>query len=83
MHSAMFRPLSPMVWCIWPPMLTKTLLLLRESIFIQRKPLTQVVDRERKEYAVFRELLRMIPGLEARLMESSEEQVVNVADLVT
>jgi len=64
-------------------MLTKTLLLLRESIFIQRKPLTQVVDRERKEYAVFRELLRMIPGLEARLMESSEEQVVNVADLVT
>ena len=82
MHSAMFRPLSPMVWCIWL-MLTKTLLLLRESIFIQRKPLTQVVDRERKEYAVFRELLRMIPGLEARLMESSEEQVVNVADLVT
>ena len=64
-------------------MLTKTLLLLRESIFIQRKPLTQVVDREWKEYAVFRELLRMIPGLEARLMESSEEQVVNVADLVT
>jgi len=43
----------------------------------------QVVDRERKEYAVFRELLHMIPGLEARLMESSEEQVVNVADLVT
>ena len=64
-------------------MLTKTLLLLHESIFIQRKPLTQVVDRERKEYAVFCELLHMIPGLEARLMESSEEQVVNVADLVT
>ena len=63
-------------------MLTKTLLLLRESIFIQRKPLTQVVDREQKEY-VFHELLHMIPGLEAQLMESSEEQVVNIADLVT
>jgi len=36
-----------------------------------------------KEYAVFCELLHMIPGLEAWLMESSEEQVVNVADLVT
>jgi len=43
----------------------------------------QVVDREPKEYAVFRELLRMIPALEARLMASSEEQVVNIADLVT
>ena len=64
-------------------MLTKTLLLLCESIFIQRKPLTQVVDREWKEYAVFHELLCMIPGLEAWLMESSEEQVVNIADLVT
>ena len=39
--------------------------------------------RQRKEYAVFRELLRMVPGLEARLMESSEEQVANIADLVT
>ena len=43
----------------------------------------QFVDRERKEYAVFHELLHMIPGLEAQLMESSEEQVVNIADSVT
>ena len=31
---------------------------------------------------MFRELLRMVPGLEARFMASSEEQVVNIADLV-
>jgi len=43
----------------------------------------QVVDRERKEYAVFHELLCMIPGLKAWLMASLEEQVVNIADLVT
>ena len=43
----------------------------------------QVVDMERKEYTVFCELLHMIPGLKAQLMESSENQVVNIADLVT
>lgn len=31
---------------------------------------------------VFRELLRVIPGLEARLMKSSEEEVIAIADLV-
>ncbi|KAF8834204.1 hypothetical protein BDN67DRAFT_915407 [Paxillus ammoniavirescens] len=35
-----------------------------------------------KEYVVFRELLRMIPGLEARLMVSPEEDVVHIADLI-
>lgn len=39
--------------------------------------------RERQEYTVFRELLRMVPGLEARLMESSEEETIAIADLVT
>ena len=38
--------------------------------------------REQKEFTVFRELLRMVPGLEARLMESSEEHVIHIADLV-
>ncbi|KIJ05874.1 hypothetical protein PAXINDRAFT_20896 [Paxillus involutus ATCC 200175] len=41
-----------------------------------------VTVMERKEYAVFRELLRMVPGMEARLMESSEEEVVHLADLI-
>lgn len=39
-------------------------------------------NSERKEYSVFRELLRMVPGLEARLMEISEQEVVDIADLV-
>lgn len=41
------------------------------------------VFRERQEYVVFRELIRMVPGLEARLMESSEEEIIAIADLVT
>lgn len=51
---------------------------------VVRLPRTDLlyVFRERKEYAVFRDLLRMIPGLEGRLMESSEEEVVAIADLV-
>ena len=37
---------------------------------------------ERKERAVFRELLRLVPSLEDRLMSSSEEEVSAIADLV-
>jgi hypothetical protein len=38
--------------------------------------------RERREHRVFTKLLQMVPGLEERLMNSSEEEVVFVADLV-
>lgn len=38
--------------------------------------------RERKEHRVFMKLLQMIPGLEDRLMNSTEEEVVFVAELV-
>jgi len=31
--------------------------------------------REQKEFKVFRELLHSVPGLEARLMDSSEEEI--------
>ena len=31
---------------------------------------------------MFRSLLRLVPGFEARLMASSEEEVVSIADLV-
>ncbi|KAF8833338.1 hypothetical protein BDN67DRAFT_992856 [Paxillus ammoniavirescens] len=34
------------------------------------------------EYAVFRELLRIVPGLEAWLMESSEKDVIHIADMI-
>lgn len=38
--------------------------------------------KEWKELEVFRELLRMVPGLEAHLMDSSEDEVIHIADLV-
>lgn len=38
--------------------------------------------REQKELEVFCELLKMVPALEAQLMQSSEEEVINIADLV-
>lgn len=38
--------------------------------------------RERREHRVFTKLLQMVPGLEERLMNSSEEEVVFVADMV-
>ena len=38
--------------------------------------------REEKEHHVFQSLLQMIPGLEARLLESSEEELRLIADLV-
>ncbi|KIJ58976.1 hypothetical protein HYDPIDRAFT_44219 [Hydnomerulius pinastri MD-312] len=37
---------------------------------------------ERREYAVFRELLQMAPRLEACIMDSSEEEVILIADLI-
>ena len=38
--------------------------------------------RERREHRVFKELLQMVPGLEERLLQSSEEEARLVADLV-
>lgn len=38
--------------------------------------------RERREHRVFQVLLQMIPGLEERLVEGSEENVIHVAELV-
>lgn len=37
---------------------------------------------ERKEYGIFKELLRMVSGLEARLMTSSEDEVMLIGELV-
>jgi hypothetical protein len=38
--------------------------------------------RERREHRVFQQLLRMVPGLEERIMEGSGEEIGHVADLV-
>jgi hypothetical protein len=39
-------------------------------------------NSERLEFRIFRELLRMVPGIEGRLMESSEEEVITMGELV-
>ena len=44
--------------------------------------MTDLVCSERKECAVFRELLRIVPGLERQLMDLSEEEVIVIVDLV-
>ncbi|KAF8833928.1 hypothetical protein BDN67DRAFT_985697 [Paxillus ammoniavirescens] len=38
--------------------------------------------RERQEFAIFQELLRMVPGLEAHIMESSSEEVMLIGELI-
>lgn len=40
-------------------------------------------NREQKEYVVFKELLHMVPSLEVHLMESSEEVVMAITELVS
>jgi hypothetical protein len=41
------------------------------------------VPRERREHRVFNKLLQLIPALEDRLMEKSEEEITLMAELVT
>ena len=41
-----------------------------------------VLTRERLKFKIFRELLQMVPALEACLMESSEEEVMAIGELV-
>lgn len=38
---------------------------------------------ERKEFDVFLQLLKLVPSLEERLMSSSEDEVVAIAELVS
>jgi len=44
--------------------------------------LTHQLARERREHRVFMRLLEMVPGLEERLLDRSEEGVVHIAELV-
>lgn len=39
--------------------------------------------REKREHAIFRALLNMVPNLEERIMNGSTEEVKLVADLVS
>lgn len=39
-------------------------------------------NREQREHRVFQQLLQMVPGFEKRLLEGSDENVLNLAELV-
>ena len=52
------------------------LILIHFSIFIY------FINRERQELSVFHSLMKHIPNFEARLLESSEEDVINMAEQV-
>jgi hypothetical protein len=39
--------------------------------------------RQRREHGVFRMLLQMVPGLEDRLIEGSEEDILSIAVMVS
>ena len=39
--------------------------------------------RERREHRVFGILLQMVPGLESRLMNGDEDEVLHIADMVS
>ena len=54
-----------------------------ESLLLYNvKPHLPSLHSEKKEFVVFRSLLQLIPGLEAWLMVASEEEAINIADLV-
>ena len=40
-------------------------------------------QRERREYAIFKELMKLVPKLQERIIMGSEEEVIIVADLVS
>lgn len=41
------------------------------------------LQREGREHRVYKELLRMVPNLEERVMTGSEQDLIEVADLVS
>ncbi|KAF8834343.1 hypothetical protein BDN67DRAFT_992683 [Paxillus ammoniavirescens] len=66
-------------FCNVNTLLTNSLVLLAEEESDRDECLTAL---ERKEFAVFKELLQMVPGLKARLMGSSEDDVMLISDLL-
>lgn len=45
--------------------------------------LYSLARRERHEFRVFKDLLRMVPGLEERLIEGNEEDAQRIAESVS
>lgn len=52
-------------------------------VSITPKKTDRLHPRERREHRVFQQLLLSVPGLEARLMDGSDEDVGHVAELVS
>jgi hypothetical protein len=38
--------------------------------------------RQKREYGVYKQLMKMVPGLKEHLLEGSEEEILHVADMV-
>ncbi|KAF8835425.1 hypothetical protein BDN67DRAFT_992459 [Paxillus ammoniavirescens] len=66
-------------FCNVQTLLTNGIALMGEQV---EEPEESLIASEHKEYTVFHELLRMVPGLEPHLMTSSEEEVILVVDLI-
>jgi len=73
-----------MVYCTWVNSQSSQKNVSPRSMCLLPSPrcLTHLPFRERREHRVFQLLLQMIPGLEERLVEGSEENVIHVAELV-
>ncbi|KAM6493058.1 hypothetical protein JOM56_011192, partial [Amanita muscaria] len=65
--------------CSVQALITNGILLLGEDGEVTEESLTA---EQRKEYNVFRQLLQMVPRLNERLMEGSEEECMSIADLI-
>ncbi|KAF8836372.1 hypothetical protein BDN67DRAFT_992145 [Paxillus ammoniavirescens] len=66
-------------FCNVQTLITNSLLVMADQ---EVEPSNLPTEVERREYTVFHELLRMIPGLEAKLMTASDEEVIHLADLI-
>ncbi|KAI5991824.1 hypothetical protein EDD15DRAFT_2168810, partial [Pisolithus albus] len=66
-------------FCNVPTLLTNGIVLLSEG---RGDALDLLTVDERKEFVAFQELLRAVPGLEPRLMASSEEEVIEIGELI-
>jgi len=84
---AMFEPSSPTVCCVWVCEQTSRKNPSPWSLWItpfHRMPPSDdaVLFRERRKHRVFAELLQMVPGLEERLVQGDDNDILVVADLV-
>jgi hypothetical protein len=52
-------------------------------ILIDIMLINQSVMRERREHRIFKQLLMMIPGLEERLLDGSDETIMHIGELVS